>query len=122
MEKAYELREARQREKERLIEDCYDRQWRDACDDARTLDSVALTTFMNNQRLQQIEDKVRTKQRISEEENSFLTHWRQQLAEMETIEIQNQQNRKQAQVVTKEKVKEQVCVKSIVFIVISLLV
>jgi hypothetical protein len=107
-EKAYKLKENREREKESYLEDCYDRQWRDACDDARTLDSAALTTFMANQRMAQLEEKKRTNQKISEEESSWLVSWRKQLELMEQQEIEKQQNRKMAEVMTKEQLQEQV--------------
>ena len=56
MERAYALREAREKERLRIVREKYDEQWRDACDDARTLDSKAMTRYMNEQRLQQIQD------------------------------------------------------------------
>jgi hypothetical protein len=56
MERAYALRDAREKERLRIVRDKLDEQWRDACDDARTLDSKAMTKFMNEQRLQQIQD------------------------------------------------------------------
>ena len=108
MDKAYKLKQDREREKEKYIDDCYDRQWRDACDDARTLDSAALTTFMANQRMDQLEDKKRQNQRLTEEETLWLTNWRKQLAIMEQEEIERQQHRKMAEVMTKEEIKEQV--------------
>ena len=46
MKKAYALRDARESAREKFIKGCYDAQWRDACDDARSLDSKAMTKFM----------------------------------------------------------------------------
>mmetsp|Transcript_2981 Transcript_2981/g.4283 ORF Transcript_2981/g.4283 Transcript_2981/m.4283 type:complete len:476 (-) Transcript_2981:1321-2748(-) len=40
-EKAYRLKEQRERERQQYVAECYERQWRDACDDARTIDSKA---------------------------------------------------------------------------------
>lgn len=39
--KAYQLKEKRELERQSYVKQCYDRQWRDACDEARTLDSKA---------------------------------------------------------------------------------
>lgn len=39
------------------MQECYDRQWRDACDDARTLDSKANTNWITAQRWQQVAEK-----------------------------------------------------------------
>lgn len=88
MAKAYALREARQKEREAFVADAYDRQWRDSCDDARTLDSIALTQFMNDQRAAQIEEKIRRKQQLSAADNSFLIEWKKKAAEAEEREIE----------------------------------
>ena len=59
MAKAYQLRDKREAERQSAVQAKYDQQWRDACDDARTLDSKAMTIHMNKLRLQQIEEKKR---------------------------------------------------------------
>ena len=56
LERAYALRDARESERLKIVREKYDEQWRDACDDARNLDSKAMTRYMNEQRLQQIQD------------------------------------------------------------------
>lgn len=91
--KAYALREARQKEREAFVADAYDRQWRDSCDDARALDSQALTQFMNSQRAVQIEEKIKLKQQLSVAENSFLIEWKRQAAQAEEQEIALEQAR-----------------------------
>lgn len=40
------------------VQECYDRQWRDACDDARTLDSKANTEWVSAQRWEQVAEKA----------------------------------------------------------------
>ena len=42
-ERATVLQEKRAKEKEALVKACYDRQWRDGCDDVRTLKAKAIT-------------------------------------------------------------------------------
>ena len=39
--RAYELKAKREAEREAFVEECYERQWRDACDDLRAFDSKA---------------------------------------------------------------------------------
>lgn len=72
MERAHALKNAREKERQDFVKQCYDNRWRDACDDARTLDSQALESYVNQERQKQIEDKIRRKQAISAEENAFL--------------------------------------------------
>jgi hypothetical protein len=65
MERAYALRDAREEERRKYVQECYDRQWRDACDDARLLDSKALVNYMSKERLAQIQEKVRRRQQLT---------------------------------------------------------
>lgn len=111
MEKAYELKQSREQEKQKLIQDCYDRQWRDANDDARTLDSAALQTFVNNERMQQLEEKKNRNQKLTIEENEWLQQWRRQLDLMEQQEIGDRAYRFNNEVLTKEQIKEQIRLK-----------
>jgi hypothetical protein len=46
MERAYALRDARETERQKIVEEKYHQQWRTACDDVRALDSKALTQHM----------------------------------------------------------------------------
>ena len=80
MERAYALRDKRDKAREEYIQECYNRQWRDACDDARLLDSLALTKHMSDGRLAQIEEKKRLKQALTAEENAYIEEWKKQLA------------------------------------------
>ena len=82
MERAYALRDAREAERRKIVQARLDEQWRDACDDARLLDSKALTLYMSKERHQQIQDKILRKQKLSRNENDFMAAWNQQLEVM----------------------------------------
>lgn len=53
------------------MQECYDRQWRDACDDARTLDSKANTEWVTAQRWEQVAEKA-AKEEASVAKGCFL--------------------------------------------------
>jgi hypothetical protein len=108
MERAYKLRDQRDKAREEYIQECYNRQWRDACDDARLLDSQSLTKHMSDERLRQIEEKRRNKQTLSAEENSWIDAWKQQLAIQE--ENSNAKERKRADTnrLMQDQIREQV--------------
>jgi hypothetical protein len=46
MAKAYALRDAREASRSQVVKEKYDLQWREACDDARTLDSKVCITII----------------------------------------------------------------------------
>jgi hypothetical protein len=46
VERAYALRDAREEERRKYVQEKYDDQWRGACDGVRTMDSKALTLHM----------------------------------------------------------------------------
>ncbi|CAM9314162.1 unnamed protein product [Ascophyllum nodosum] len=58
LEKATRLRDARESARRKYVQECYDRQWRDSCDDARTLDSQAHTDWVASQRWLQVAEKA----------------------------------------------------------------
>lgn len=69
LEKATKLKNAREGGRQKYVQECYDRQWRDACDDARTLDSKANTDWVTAQRWEQIAVKeAREKENARQEE------------------------------------------------------
>mmetsp|Transcript_13080 Transcript_13080/g.11851 ORF Transcript_13080/g.11851 Transcript_13080/m.11851 type:complete len:481 (+) Transcript_13080:63-1505(+) len=106
-ERAYALRDARERERLQLVQSKYEQQWREANDDARTLDSQALTNYMSQQRLQQIEQKRLRKQQLNNDENIFLAEWKKQLDEMAEKDRLKRERLKQADLKTAEDLKEQ---------------
>ncbi len=108
MERAYALRDAREAERSRFVKEKYDEQWRDACDDARTLDSKAMTKFMNKERIGQIQDKIRRKENISSQENSFLGEWNRQLEELERRDREKRELRQRIDNETSKEIKAQV--------------
>jgi hypothetical protein len=79
MAKAYALRDAREGARGELVKQKYDLQWREACDDARTLDSKAMTLYMNTERLRQIEEKKLRHLKLSDQEGAFLSEWTKQV-------------------------------------------
>lgn len=86
MERAHALKNAREKERQEFVKECYDNRWRDACDDARTLDSQALEQFMNQERQRQIEEKINRKQAVSAEEKAFL---------QQMLRLQNEQDERE---------------------------
>lgn len=82
MERAYELRDAREAARQKLVETAYNQQWRDSCDDARTLDSKTLDVYMNDERMRQIEEKKKRNGELSANENAWLQEWNRQLEDM----------------------------------------
>lgn len=79
MERAYALRDARESARLEYVKRRYDDQWRDACDDARTLDSESMTAFMAKERLRQMEEKIKKKQMLNSDETAWLAEWNRQL-------------------------------------------
>lgn len=69
--KAYQLKDARETEREAYVADCYNRQWRDACDEARTLDSKVRIKQLMFDREQQLSSKEKSQNK--DEENPELT-------------------------------------------------
>ena len=78
MERAYKLRDARESARGKYVEECYNRRWREACDDARTLDSIETTKFMAAERMRQIQDKIQRKQNLNSDEGAWLDEWKRQ--------------------------------------------
>ena len=93
MERAYKLRDERERVRNEHVKTSLDRQWREACDDARKLDSEALLQLVSKERQVQIEKKVALKQRLTAEEKEHTTAWLKHVEEMEQIEIQKDLDR-----------------------------
>lgn len=82
MERAYALRDAREKARQKQVEEAYDLRWRESCDDARTLDSKSLEIFMNNERVKQMEEKKKRKEEQSLNEDAWIIEWNKQLDEM----------------------------------------
>ncbi len=71
-EKALRLKEKRERERLDFVNECYERQWRDGCDELRTLNAKAVTDRVMKDRAAMIENKckedIEVTKRTKEEE------------------------------------------------------
>lgn len=108
MQRAYALRDARERARQEYVRQRYDDQWRDSCDDARTLDSKATVIFMNQERLRQIQEKLDRKQELSRQENSFLEEWNRQLDELERRDREKNEFRQRVNNETSAAIRKQI--------------
>lgn len=106
-ERAYALKEARETKRQEFVQSCYNKQWRDACDDARTLDSKQMTVFMQRERLNQIDEKRRKNQNLNADENTFLENWRKQLEIIEERDRKKWESRHNADMENFEGLKKQ---------------
>jgi len=108
MERAYALRDARENERKAIVKKKYDDQWRDACDDARTLDSKAMTIYMNQERLRQIEEKKLRKIQLSSQENAFVDEWTRQMDALAARDEAKKALRKKIDSETSAQIREQI--------------
>ena len=95
-ERAYALRDAREKERLRFVQERLDKQWRDGLDEARAKDSAAKNYQVKQDVLAQISEKIRNKQRLTEEEDAKVAIWKKQLDELEAIEKQKEEMRRAA--------------------------
>lgn len=108
MQRAYALRDAREKARQEFVRQRYDDQWRDSCDDARTLDSKATVIFMNQERLRQIQEKLERKQELSRQENNFLEAWNRQLDELERRDREKNEYRQRVNMETSAAIRKQI--------------
>jgi predicted nucleic acid-binding protein len=108
MERAYALRDQRERIRENLVKEALDRQWRDACDDARTLDSEALLALCDKERREQMAEKARKKAELKNSENNFNDEWLEHVTRLENAEKEKDAKRRHLEEVNKDKLREQV--------------
>lgn len=108
MERAYALRDAREKARLEYVRKKLDDQWRDSCDDARTLDSKALLRFMNDERLNQIKEKREKKQMLSQQEDKFFEEWNRQLEELAKRDAQKNEYRRRVDRETSDGLRRQV--------------
>jgi len=62
--RAYELKAKREAERQKFVKECYERQWRDACDDLRAIDSKATLDRIVGDR----ESMIKSKRILEEQE------------------------------------------------------
>lgn len=108
MERAYQLRDTREKARQEYVQKRLDDQWRDSCDDARTLDSKAMVKFLNQERLRQIQEKIERKQQLSSQEDSFLVEWNRQLDELAKRDTEKAEYRRRIDRETSEAVRNQI--------------
>lgn len=108
MERAYALKDARENERKEFVKQRYDQQWRDANDDARTLDSKAMLKYMSRERLAQIEEKQRRREQLSADEDVAFAEWNRQLEAMAERDRLKKEAIRNADRKTKEDLKQQV--------------
>lgn len=108
MERAYALRDERERARQEHVKAALDQQWRDACDDARTLDSEALLLHVSKERKAQIDEKIKNKIRLTDDEKKFNEEWKKHVENLEIIEKQKEEHRRQIDHETSEKIKDQI--------------
>jgi hypothetical protein len=108
MEKAYALKEAREQSRQEYVQKRLADQWKDSCDDARTLDSKAMVMFLNQERIKQIHEKMKRKEDLSRQENSFLSEWNRQLEELAKRDQQKAEYRRKIDRETSQAIKSQV--------------
>ncbi len=66
--RAYALKARNEAARQAYVQTCYDRQWRDACDDVRLLDGKALQHYMTQvQRAQLVDQSARRTQKAQDE-------------------------------------------------------
>lgn len=79
MKKAFALRDARESARQEYVTAAYQRQWRDANDDSRTLNSNELSKFMAAERKRQTVDNARKRDQEGSDNADFLAEWQRQL-------------------------------------------
>ena len=85
--RATALRDAREKDRREFVESCYQKQWRDQCDDARTLDSKAMMKFVSSDRKVQESQKLDVKAQAAVDEAAYVDEWRVRMDELEKLEL-----------------------------------
>lgn len=93
--RATALRDAREKDRREFVESCYQKQWRDQCDDARTLDSKAMMKFVSSDRKVQESQKLDVKAQAAVDEAAYVDEWRVRMDELEKLELAKESMRKQ---------------------------
>ena len=107
MKKAYALKNARDTARQSYVEKAYERQWRDANDDSRTLNSNELTKFMAAERAAQMQDNIRKKQQEGSDNDDFLKEWQKQLDAIAAKDTAKQEKRHRANMAQAEGLRQQ---------------
>ena len=92
-EKAYRLKAKREAERQEYVKKCCDRQWRDACDEARTLDSKARLDKLMHDRKHSVVNKEAKKE--SREDAKTREEWNRKMQDLKEKEIKDHKIRNQ---------------------------
>lgn len=107
MERAYKLRDDREAARMEYVKKCYDDQWRDACDEARTLDSIAMTQWVKEERLKRIDANAKGYE-MSDEEKRIEKEFQINNAKLDASEKAKQNYQKTSAKITQESIQKQV--------------
>jgi cilia- and flagella-associated protein 53 len=92
-EKATKLRDAREASRRKFVTDMLDQQWRDSCDDARTLDSKATLEWVASQRWEQVAQKEAREAAEAAEEAKYTAKIHERMRYLEAQEIARDEKR-----------------------------
>jgi hypothetical protein len=107
MERAYALRDRREQERRKYVDDCYEERWREECDDVRDLDGKALSVFMAAERQKQVADKAIRDKENEATENAYYAAWEKQLEKLAAADDAKKDKAKANNMKTFEGLKEQ---------------
>ena len=108
-QKAHDLKTSREERRQSFAKECYDRQWRDSCDEARTNNSKAITEKLLHDRKKALSEKKRNSNngnKESEEEEEMIKKHIREAKQREIMEISEKtQKNKEMKQVLDEQVK-----------------
>ena len=105
--KAHDLKTSREERHQSFAKECYDKQWRDSCDEARTYNSKKITQKLLHDRKKSLSDKKRNSSignKESEEEDEMIKKQIRDAKQREIVEIseKNQKNKEMKQVLDEQ--------------------
>jgi len=107
--RAHLLKDQREAERQRFVKEMYDKQWRAACDDARTLDSNAVVEKLVRDRKAAVNYREGDgKVKAAEEAAHQAALWKKQMDELDAKEKADQKKRHDRNVSNRESLDEQV--------------
>lgn len=106
--RAYALKARNEATRQAFVQECYDRRWRDACDDARRLDGKALQSFVHQEQKQQIQQKQTFQQQQAKDAEIFHRQIEEHVAKMDKAEQAKQLRRQQQKEETVAILKAQI--------------
>ena len=110
--KALALKERREAERKAFVDEKLQQQWRESCDEARTLDSAALLQYVCAERKKEIDDAETRKAQKNAEDAAFAEQWKARMDDLAERERQDAEARRSANLATKADLDEQVRLKA----------